>query len=373
MLGATDPPEHRITCRGHRPRTSANSSPGVTSARCLSPPMIGREGRNGLRSYGDAHPPRLADVSGAGRPDLRRLRRAMEGRCATGAKLGVRSWQPRRGGTARHRRGDAAPERGALPRPAGPPPALARRARHRARPGVAMSDGSRGLGATASSPARGGRVAVSRSGSWELESKVRSARKVEVVGCGVASGCSDSTGACWMPAFVCVSSLTERTRSAGARVRAARRGLTFVGDGPLRPLEGPVLFPSPDASARRGAAGLRHVVCRPLVEPFSRCSGIRRASVVATQVGGRRVRDARFGAVDPTSRSSILGAPPRRRAAVLERRRPRGRGGARRQAAGREGGGDSPASRSRPASLTSTSGRICSSSPASRATSSACS
>ena len=122
------------------------------------------------------------------------------------------------------------------------------------------------------------------------------------------------------------------------------------------------------------------VLCQPsLVEPFGQAALEALASarsVVGTRVGGppEFVPAGAGVLVDPEDEDALADAL--REAAALPVPNPAARAGgrgARRQASGGSGGGDSRASRSRSASLISTSGRTASSIPASRASSSACS
>ena len=160
--------------------------------------------------------------------------------------------------------------------------------------------------------------------------------------------------------------------------------LVFVGDGPLRAeLEG---RPNVEITGR-----VRHeevpryiaeatVLCQPsLIEPFGQAlleamaSG---RSVVATRVGGppEFVPPEAGVLVDPAGHDGARGRDAKGcSAAAAEPSRPGSRRRARRQASGGADRVDLGKSRSRSASLTSTSGRTFSSSPASRASSSACS
>jgi glycosyltransferase involved in cell wall biosynthesis len=221
-------------------------------------------------------------------------------------------------------------------------------------------------------------IAVSDYLRRELETKVPEARgKTEVVDSGV-----DLERFTVAPApagdvrFLCIASLIGRKnvlRLADAFARVGRGTLTFVGDGPLRAelegrngveLVGRIAY---DRVPEQIAAA--HVVCQPsLIEPFGQ-------AVLDAHRRPAGVRPARRGRA---RRSRRRGCAPRRagRGRVVPVPQPggaRGRRGARRQGSGGEGGGDSRASCSRSASLSSTSGRIDSSSPASRAASSACS
>jgi len=271
-------------------------------------------------------------------------------------------------------------------------------------------------------------VAVSEYLRHELEERLPEARgKTEVIDSGVdlerfrdVSPVDELAS----PAFLHLGSLTERknvVRLADAFERLGRGSLTFVGDGPLRPsLEG--------RERVRVVGRVRHdevpgwlsaadVVCGPaLVEPFGQAlleAMACRRSVVATRVGGppEFVPDDAGVLVDPLDPDALARAletaaslpspnDAARRAAelhdvrlqaerveeilrravrdrpviaVAQRRGEARRRVARRQASGGTGGGDPPASRSRSASLTSTSGRTDSSSPCSAASASACS
>ena len=232
-------------------------------------------------------------------------------------------------------------------------------------------------------------VAVSEYLRRELEGRVPEARgKTAVVDSGVdleRFRAVTPVAELDSPAFVHVGSLTERknvVRLADAFARFGSGSLTFVGDGPLR-------------SALEGRAGVRvvgrvahdevpgwlsaaDVVCGPaLIEPFGQAllEGMACGrSVVATRVGGppEFVTDDAGVLVDPLDTDDLARrARCGRGAAVAERRRSQCGRRARRQAAGGTGGGDPPASRSRSASLTATSGPTLASRPCSRATSSA--
>ena len=179
----------------------------------------------------------------------------------------------------------------------------------------------------------------------------------------------------------------QERRAARGRVRAARREatLTFVGDGPLR-------------GALEGRAGVRllgrvphdevpglladaHVLCQPsLIEPLGQAllegDGVRPARSSRRGSAGRRSssRPTRASSsIRSTSTRSRAALARGGRAAAAERGGARGRRRARRPHAGGADRGDPQPRCGRSASLTSTSGRIVSSSPASRATSSACS
>ena len=144
-------------------------------------------------------------------------------------------------------------------------------------------------------------VAVSEYLRHELEERVPEARgKTEVVDSGVdleRFRAVTPAASLESPAFLHVGSLTERknvVRLADAFATLGRGSLTFVGDGPLRPmLEGRAgvrvlgRIPHDEVPAWFNAAD---VVCGPaLIEPFGQallegmaCS----RSVVATRVGG---------------------------------------------------------------------------------------
>ncbi len=242
-------------------------------------------------------------------------------------------------------------------------------------------------------------IAVSNYLRRELETKLPEARgKTEVVDSGVdlerfhPDAAADLAGdhlsrAGSRPAYLAVGSLTERknvVRLADAFARLGSGSLTFVGDGPLRgALEGRErvhLAGRVPHDAVPGWLTAADVVCAPsLLEPFGQSILEAMAcgrTVVATRLGGPAGvrlgggrdpgRPARRGRAGACARG---GGGPRE----PERRCARGRGRARRQASGGEGGADPGASCSRSASLTSMSGRIRSSTPASRATVRACS
>ena len=173
-------------------------------------------------------------------------------------------------------------------------------------------------------------------------------------------------------------------RLADAFARLGEGTLTFVGDGPLRSrLEGRPNVTVTGAvphDAVPGYLAAADVLCQPsLVEPFGQATLEALASarsVVATRVGGppEFVPPEAGVLVDPEDETAL--AEALQAAAALPVPNQAARSGsreARRQAAGDSGGGGSRASRSRSASLISTSGRTASSIPASRATSSACS
>ena len=181
-----------------------------------------------------------------------------------------------------------------------------------------------------------------------------------------------AAGSSSTPAFVHVGSLTERknvVRLADAFARLGRGSLTFVGDGPLRPqLEGrervriigriphddvPALAErrrrrlraGADRAVRPGAAGGHGVRAQRSSRPASagRPSSCRPRQACSstrwtrTSCCARSRRPPRFPSPNEAARAAAAAA--------------------RRQAAGGAGGGDSPASRSRSASLISTSGR----------------
>ena len=236
-------------------------------------------------------------------------------------------------------------------------------------------------------------IAVSRWLRDRLVSEVPEAEgKTEVVDCGVdlerfaprdADAARDELG--WTGEgthFLCLGGLTERKnvlRLARAFERRGEGMLAFVGGGPL-------------GGALAGRPGIRlvgrvahdevptwiaasDVVCQPsLSEPFGLATLEAMASarsVVASAVGGppEFVTPEAGVLVDPLDDDALVAALSA--AAALPRPNLAGRevaAATRRQAAGGAGGGDPPPSRSRSASLTSTSGRIESSRPASRAT-----
>ena len=235
-------------------------------------------------------------------------------------------------------------------------------------------------------------IAVSDYLRRELETKIVEARgKTEVVDCGVDLDLfteSDPVqGAANGPVFVCVGSLIERknvVRLADAFATLDAGRLVFVGDGPLRSkLEGrpnvEVTGRVPHDEVPRYLAEAT-VLCQPsTVEPFGQALLEAMAagrSVVGTL--GRRAARVRAARRRRSRRPSRHGRPrgcdaSRGHAPETEPGGPGCRGRARRQASGGEDRVDPGESRSRSASLTSTSGRTLSSSPASRATTSACS
>ena len=174
-------------------------------------------------------------------------------------------------------------------------------------------------------------------------------------------------------------------RLADAFAQLGRGSLTFVGDGPLRgAARGPRRACASSAASPHdevpGWLSAADVVCGPaLIEPFGQALLEAMAcgrTVVATRIGGPpEFVTAEAGVlVDPLDVGELARALEAAAALPSPNEAARGgRRGARRQASGGAGGGDPPASRSRSASLISTSGRTLSSSPCSRATASACS
>ena len=232
-------------------------------------------------------------------------------------------------------------------------------------------------------------IAVSEYLRRELELKIPEAKgKTHVVDCGVdlelfAPAARNGDG----PVFVCVGSLTERknvVRLAEAFERLGRGRLVFVGDGPLRArLEG---RPGVEVVGRvphdqvAGYIAAADVLCQPsTIEPFGQAlleAMAMERSVVATRVGGppEFVSPEAGVLVDPLDTAGPGRRPaPGGRATGPEQGSSSCRGGARPQASGGADRVDSRDSRSRSASLSSTSGRTLSSSPASRATCNACS
>ncbi len=224
----------------------------------------------------------------------------------------------------------------------------------------------------------------------ELETKLPEARgKVEVVSSGVDRERFAVTEAPpGPPGFLCVGALDERknvVRLADAFARLGEGTLTFAGDGPLRPqLEGRervrLLGRVPHDEIPRLLSESRVLAQPSLVEPLGQALLEAMAcgrSVVATRIGGppEFVPPEAGVLVDPLDVDALARALEE--AAALpcpERRGPRGDRRARRAPPGRADRGDpQPGCWSRSASLTSTSGRIRSSSPASRASASACS
>ena len=168
-------------------------------------------------------------------------------------------------------------------------------------------------------------VAVSEYLRHELEERVPEARgKTEVVDSGVdleRFRAVTPAASLESPAFLHVGSLTERknvVRLADAFATLGRGSLTFVGDGPLRPmLEGRAgvrvlgRIPHDEVPAWFNAAD---VVCGPaLIEPFGQallegmaCS----RSVVATRVGGppEFIPDGAGVLVDPLDTAELARA-----------------------------------------------------------------
>jgi glycosyltransferase involved in cell wall biosynthesis len=164
-------------------------------------------------------------------------------------------------------------------------------------------------------------IAVSDYLRRELEAKIPEARgKIEVVDSGVdlerfrVEPAPDGE-----PRFLCIGSLIARKnvlRLADAFARLGEGTLTFVGDGPLRPLlEGRTgielagALPYEQVPARIAAA---HVVCQPsLIEPFGQATLEAMASgrsVVATRIGGPpEFVPAEAGVlVDPADEDALL-------------------------------------------------------------------
>ena len=310
---------------------------------------LGKDG-TACEATGDAHPPRLADVSGAGRPGSRRLRRADGGGAA---RPGSRA---RACGRGQPRRWQAPPPAARHRRPGGRTPLPARRSctrtsssrpgsppRSRPRAPLVVTAHGQDVAQRRADPGRRRRrprfvvrraAAVVAVSDWlrrELESKV-AGRAREGRGRRLRRRPRAASPSSRRPrgrrAFVCVGSLTERKnplRLAHAFERLGEGTLTFVGDGPLRAhLEGRAgssvtgRVPHDEVPARLAAA---RVVCGPsLVEPFGQSLLEAMASgrpVVATQVGGppefvhagggRARRPARRG----RARSTASAAPPR--------------------------------------------------------------
>lgn len=175
-------------------------------------------------------------------------------------------------------------------------------------------------------------VAVSNFVRTELEAKIAEARgKTDVVDCGVDLALfAPQPTRDGPPAFLCVGSLTDRknvVRLARAFERLGEGTLTFVGDGPLRPLlEGRerirLAGSVPQHELPRYLAE-SHVLCQPsLVEPFGQSLLEAMAcerSVVATRVGGppEFVPPEAGILVDPLDEDSLADAL--RRAAELPR------------------------------------------------------
>ncbi len=234
-------------------------------------------------------------------------------------------------------------------------------------------------------------VVVSEYLRRELEERLPDARgKTEVVDSGVdldrfrEVAARGGAGVTRVRARRLVDRAEER-RSAGGRVRdagarladvrrrraAARGALRQARRAGGRPGRARRRARVAQRSRRRLWAGARRAVRAVTARRHGvRAQRRRDARRRAAGVRAGRSRRARRSARRPGARTS-----PRdgRRAAVAQRSRPARRRRARRQAAGGTGGGDPPASRSRSASLTATSGSTPSSSPCSRATSSACS
>ena len=151
--------------------------------------------------------------------------------------------------------------------------------------------------------------------------------------------------------------------------------LIFVGDGPLRdrargPRAGAASSGRVAHAEVPATSTSADVVCAPsLLEPFGQsileamaCGQDRRRDAVRRPARVRHAR-GRHPRRSARRRGALLGARGGDCVPGAERGRPSGSRGARRQASGGAGGGDSASSRSRSASLTSTSGRIRSSTP----------
>ena len=171
------------------------------------------------------------------------------------------------------------------------------------------------------------------------------------------------------------TSCGSRARSSG--VARARSRSSATARCAVRSQGGPVFASwavSPTTRCRPGSPPPTSSASRASSEPFGLATLEAMASarsVVASAVGGppEFVTPAAGVLVDPLDDDALVAALSE--AAALPRPNLAGREAAaraRRQAAGGAGGGDPPPSRSRSASLTSTSGRIESSRPASRAT-----
>ena len=223
----------------------------------------------------------------------------------------------------------------------------------------------------------------------ELETKLPEARgKTEVVSSGVdLDQFTVAPAPNGPPRFLCVGALDERknvVRLADAFARLGEGTLTFAGDGPLRAQlearDGVRLLGRVPHGDVPGLIADAHVVCQPsLIEPLGQAllEGMASGrSVVATRIGGppEFVPPEAGVLVDPLDVDGLAGALSQ--ASALPRPNEAAREAAaahdiRTQAARIEAILSRAATRS--ASLTSTSGRIASSRPASRATSSACS
>ena len=233
-------------------------------------------------------------------------------------------------------------------------------------------------------------VCVSEYLRRELETKLPQARgKTAVVSSGVdLDRFAVAPAPDGPPAFLCVGALDERknvVRLADAFAELGEGTLTFAGDGPLRARlegrDGVRLLGRVPHDAIPGLLAESRVLCQPsLLEPLGQAllEGMACGrSVVATKIGGppefvppdagilvdpldvaALTEALRAAAAFPCPNDAARGPPPRTTSAA----RP---SGSRRSSARR--------ARGRSASLTSTSGRTDSSSPASFATSSACS
>ena len=235
-------------------------------------------------------------------------------------------------------------------------------------------------------------IAVSDYLRRELELKIPEAKgKTHVVDCGVDL---ELWPRCRRPEWRERAGLRLRGQPDRAEERrSARRGLRAPGAGPTR-LRGR----RPAAFAARGAAGRGGRGPRA-ARPRSRATSRRRTCSASPRRSSRSARrcSRRWPWSAPSSRR-VIGGPPEfvspeagvlvdpldtaaladglRRAAELPVPNKEARDGRRRarpQASGGADRGDSRDSRSRSASLSSTSGRTVSSSPASRATCNACS
>ena len=230
-------------------------------------------------------------------------------------------------------------------------------------------------------------VAVSDYLRRELEVKVPDARgKTHVIDCGVdLDRFRPIVAARRATAFLCVGSLRRARTSSAWRARSSdsARALTFLGDGPLRRARGQARCRPRRPRPLRGRPGWierARVVCQPsLVEPFGQAvleSMACGRPVVATKIGGppEFVPDEAGVLVDPIDEDALAAALAEAPRGCPARTRPRARGRAARRQGVRPSGWRRPrASRSRSASLISTSGRTGPRAPFSRASASACS
>src|SRR5579885_2300525 len=334
-------------------------------------------------------PARLADVPGAGRPRPRRLRRAAR---AGAPRPGAPPPGAGRGGRAARRR------LGALPRPRRPDRRRRRRPARRHRPRPRRPERrrrARGRGADPAgrAPRRGGdrglrlpaaraRDEAARGVREDRGGRLRRRPRPLHRGTTRARRRHDAPGATSLRVRRQPDGAEER-RPARGRLRAPRsrqphlrrrRAVAGAARGPAgRPGDRPrAARPGPGVPRGRRRR-LRAVAPRALRPVGPRGDGLRPHGGRDPDRRPARVRPPRCRDPGRPARRRRAAARPRPRRVVPEPERGGAAGGraARRQGRGGAGGADPRASRSRSASLTSTSGRTASSRPASRASASA--